>query len=468
MKSRLTNAAFIGAFFFAFLASYRQYIVPTYDYFGVGWRDPPHEMIATAFLMNVVLGFLVNPVYRRPSQLFLVIQLLVVFLPASIICLNVTRPELAFDQLFELVVALFAGMLIQTLFSEGPAGRPAARTRARTRTVLHLLFWFACAMLLAAILSLGDIFSLTDFDSMYEQRDILDERQTGALLRYGISWLVSFVIPVLAITALQLRGARRAKLLVFCAMAYFVIFGLTATKTSLLAPLIILAIYWTLAPTRLSFVKKFVLGFTAIVCLPFVLVEFDFLNAVTPLYIAVANFRIFAVPQLLYVQYFDFFNNHAHTFGSHINLVSSLIRYPYDEPVFLIIGEYFYPGSNMTANAGAWAQDGIAGFGLGGIVVVSILITVILRMLDSASRFHDPAMVGGALAMLTLFLSNASIFTTLLSGGLMVAIFLLWYTGRSADTGLAARTKRGVRAEVNRDALQRHPSAATSGPMDAS
>src|SRR5450755_970489 len=99
MKSRLTNAMFIGAFFIAFLASYRQCIVPTYDYFGVGWRDPPHEMIATAFLMNVVLGFLINPVYRRPSQLFLVIQLLVVFLPASIICLNVTRPELPFEQL---------------------------------------------------------------------------------------------------------------------------------------------------------------------------------------------------------------------------------------------------------------------------------------------------------------------------------------------------------------------------------
>jgi hypothetical protein len=468
MKSRLTNAAFVGAFFIAFLASYRQYVVPTYDYFGVGWRDPPHDMITTAFLMNVVLGFLVNPVYRRPSQLFLVIQLLVVFLPASIICLNVTRPELAFEQLFELVIALFVGMLIQTLFSGGPAGRPAAQTRVRTRKMLHLLFWFACAMLFAAILSLGDIFSLTDFDSMYEQRDILDERATGALLRYGISWLVSFVIPVLAIAALQLRGARRARLLLFCAMAYFVIFGLTATKTSLFAPIIVLAIYWTLAPTRLSFVKKFVFGFTAIVTIPLVLVEFDFLNAVTPLYVAVANFRIFAVPQLLYVQYFDFFNNHAHTLGSHISLVSSLIRYPYEEPVFLIIGEYFYPGSNMTANAGAWAQDGIAGFGLIGIVLVSILITAIMRVLDRASRGHDPKMVGGAMAMLTLFLCNASIFTTLLSGGLITAIFLLWYTGRPANTGLASRTKRGIRAEVDRDRLLRNPSAATSGPTGAS
>jgi hypothetical protein len=153
------------------------------------------------------------------------------------------------------------------------------------------------------------------------------------------------------------------------------------------------------------------------------------------LYISIVNFRIFAVPHLLYTQYLDFFTRHPHTFGSHVTGINLLVDYPFDEQVILLIGEDFYPSSNMTANAGMWAQDGIAGFGVVGILLVSALFAIVMRVLDRCANGHDPRMVGAMLSIICLSISNTSMFTTLLTGGLGVAMVALAATRRLSVTG---------------------------------
>lgn len=433
MKTRLSNAAAVAVLFLIFMYSYKTSIATIYEYYGMGWRNPPEYMLISSFIMNVTLAYIASPVYRRPSQLFLVIQFLVVFLPASIVCLNVTRPEISEDRAFGMIILMYLGILFQSVFSERRSKQQSTIRRGWIipANLIKFFLYYACLILLGTLYTLGDLFSISDLQSMYEQRELLDDKSASPILRYSISWLGFLVLPTLLIAALNLKHYHRIGLMVFCFIGYFILFGITATKTTLFAPLIIVLIYFALSRSRTSYIKKFSIGFSTLLIFPSLLNLFDYFETFSLIYLSLVNFRIFAVPQALYVQYLDFFSAHPHTFGSHVSVVSWLVSYPFNAPVYLLVGEYFYPGSNMTANAGTWAQDGIASFGLAGIIIMSAMFTAIMRILDSAAEGHDSRKVGAALSMLPLFVSNASLFTTLVSGGLAIAIVLLYVTKRS-------------------------------------
>ena len=445
MKPRLYNAAAVALLFVVFAITYKLFVVPVYAYYGMGWRDPPAYMLASSLLMNVTIAFLANPVYRRPSQFFLMIQFLVVFLPASIVCLNVTLPEVREDLAFRMVVFMFIGILFQTLFSQKKGGHSVLRRRiqiSKPKMIVAFLC-FAVIILACVLFWLGRLFALTSFASMYDQRELLDDQSVGIFLRYGISWVIFIVLPTLLVTGLSLRGWRRAALICFGIVAFFILFGITATKTTLLAPVIIALIYVGLSRTRFSYVLNFALGFAALLAVPIAISAFESLDLVSMVYVGLVNFRIFSVPQTLYVQYLDFFSTHPNTWGSHISVVSWFVTYPFDSPVYALIGDYYYPGSNQTANSGAWAQDGIAGFGLFGIPLMSVLLTGIMRVLDYAADGLDSRKLGAAFAMSGLQLSNVSFFTVLLTGGLAIAIVLLYVVARNLN-GVAPPVRGSV------------------------
>ena len=428
----------VAVLFVVFTYCYVALIVPTYDYYGLGWRDPPPYMLVAALLMNLTIAYLADPVFRRPSQLFLVVQYLVVFLPASVVCLNVTLPSLDQERVFTMLCFMFFGLLIQTLFNDpGHASVRIPSIRLWTaKQTLGALAIFCLAIMVMMLYQLGNIFSLTNLESMYDQREILDDQAVNAALRYSMSWLLYLVLPVLLVVSFAARGRRRWLLLCACLGAFLLLYGIVATKSALLGPAIVGLIYWVLRPGPSSFILRFACGMTVLLMLPLLLAGIQALELLSVLYVGVVNFRMFAVPQALYVQYLDFFATHPNTLGSHVGLISWFVTYPLDAPVFLLIGDYYYPGSNQTANAGAWAQDGIAGFGLSGILLISGLLTVCMRILDSAAREHDARMVAAALSMIALAVCNVSFFTVLLSGGLGIAIALLYLTkGSPAGAG---------------------------------
>jgi hypothetical protein len=167
----------------------------------------------------------------------------------------------------------------------------------------------------------------------------------------------------------------------------------------------------------------FTLGLSALLCIGLVVDKLPF-PSLTKWFIAVVNFRTFAVPQLLIVQYFDFFRDHPLTFFSHVRGVSLLLRYPYGTDLGTTIGEFFY-GGLMGANAGMWAGDGLAGFGLGGILLISGVCAAAFWIIDAVAGEFDPRFVIVALGFIAMTFANASLFTTILSGGLGMLVATL-------------------------------------------
>ena len=78
-----------------------------------------------------------------------------------------------------------------------------------------------------------------------------------------------------------------------------------------------------------------------------------------------AQLRIFCIAPLALVQYYDFFSSNPLTYMSHVTGFNLLIDYPYERDLGKLVGRYQYDGA-INVNAGLWASDGIAAFGLFG------------------------------------------------------------------------------------------------------
>jgi hypothetical protein len=138
-------------------------------------------------------------------------------------------------------------------------------------------------------------------------------------------------------------------------------------------------------------------------------------------YIAVVHSRLFTIPPLTIPQYFDFFQTHPVTHLSHVTGINWLLQYPYELDLPYTVGTFYYH-SPVGLNSGMWAGDGLAGFGLWGIPLMSVICAVVFLLLDCASADLDPRFVGLGLTFCTAVFGNVSLFTTLVTGGLGLLI----------------------------------------------
>ena len=60
-----------------------------------------------------------------------------------------------------------------------------------------------------------------------------------------------------------------------------------------------------------------------------------------------------------------------------------------------------------------WAYDGIAAWGLPGILVISVVCALVFWLLDSAAQRHDPRFAGLVTCYAAYNLANISLFTSL-------------------------------------------------------
>jgi hypothetical protein len=133
-----------------------------------------------------------------------------------------------------------------------------------------------------------------------------------------------------------------------------------------------------------------------------------------------------------FVQYFAFFQNHPHTYLSHVTGLNLLVSYPYSVPLPIEIG-YFWYDSPVDNNSGFWATDAIGGFGAWAIPFVSAIAAVLFWVVDSCAKPFDPKFVALMLSFAALSFANLSLGTTFVSGGVgLVCVALCFLPTRGA------------------------------------
>lgn len=439
--ARIKIVALTAAYFGTFAWMYIVYVSTDYEYFGFGYEtDWPLYDIVTVTLLSLAPSLWIPTTFRRPSTVFIYFQYFLIYIPALWMTRHSTIPILgAADQiLISTSLAISMSILLWCHYRVPLVQFNSIRLRGHL--IWRTIYGFAALLLVVLVVQLGGNFHLVGLGEIYALRrdagDLVDA-SGNTFVNYAFTWLNGLVLPLIFARAV----IRSRYLELLCVVGCYVfLFGIWGAKTSLFSPIILMvaSLWASRGPSRmpLLMVSAFIIALLVPVFLPFD----DGLGALIKLWwIAIVDMRTFSIPGISISQYYDFFSSHPLTLGSHVTGLNWFITYPYDLDIPRTIGYYYY-GHELTANANYWAQDGLAGFGIAGIVVVTFVAAFVFWMLDCVTqglqiRFLVTALVGTIISF-----TNTSLFTTLVTGGL--GLFLLACALMPRDESLRAKLAR--------------------------
>ena len=242
---------------------------------------------------------------------------------------------------------------------------------------------------------------------IYETRAIYKE-MSNPFLGYTYSWLAKIILPITIIFSIHLKSHFGSMLLGFMLLYVFLI---GAHKSVLFGSVIIITFYFVSSKHLIVLISLGVLALFSIAHLSYMLTDSNFISSL------IAR-RVFFLPALLDVYYFDFFKgNHLYWSGG---VLSSIFEYPYQLAPQYLIGSEYFDRPEMSANNGI-ISDGYANLGWLGVILNLTTISLIFSFLNSLrinSRFFG--------VFLLFFFSVLSSYlpTVLLTHGGLILLFL--------------------------------------------
>lgn len=407
MKFKFLLIAISVIFFIVYAWSYQNQIQPLFAYANFSFDENIQNLYYFPCLLFSMLILFLLPNKDLTSNIF--VAIIYVFVFSSIFQVSIyfidekSRYDTATAVIIGFALIVLSSRLRLNFHYEG----------GRTFTVLvGLLFVLFAVLSIREGLTSG--LQVVGFSDIYALRAELELSGVG---RYALSLYVFSIGPmVLAIALFH----RHLVLFILAASIYVLGYLFTFQKFVLLAPILVLLIWFS---SKYIFFRR-PAGLILIYAMPFFIatlwVALD-LNGSAQM-IGLVSARMYAVPGQIFAHYVDFFDRHPHTLFSHITGVNWFVEYPYDQPIPLMIRDY-YPGGNQNANF--WAQDAVAGMGIWAIPAVSLIFGIVLVLVNSVSSGLDPRFSSTACSLVAQRFSDGTLATGLLSGGLMLTIFLL-------------------------------------------
>lgn len=258
----------------------------------------------------------------------------------------------------------------------------------------------------------------TQSADMYAYREQNSEVESLGGIAYVQGWLFGAFYPFLLVSYLKMK---KRKMAVIPLIGYFLLFAVDMQKMTFLMPFALIFMYYIISLNEekiCNYLHSFMM--VCILLLSLVLYIFQDDEIVFAI-AAIVLLRTVCVAGWLTQFYIHFFNENPYTYYSHINIVNYITEsYPYTEP----LGKVVAYGS-QNANANFFLTDGVAACGLAGIVIIGLVFVVILMFINSISaRYKKSDMFIMFMPTIAYFL-NVSLFTTMLSNGLLILIILV-------------------------------------------
>jgi hypothetical protein len=394
------------------------YALPTYFY------EPYYNLYGSFRLDRLVPGYIllpliwfwVRPVLRNPqfsiSRMLITFQLLFLVIPAFTVYSQANRPE---AHLFWILIGFI--VLVLTV-----RGMPVLSIPIPPREVSFSLSALGLVIVAYVYTSLviGGGLERLNFNllEVYSFREAFVNK-SFPLSNYLVPW-VAYVINMALLIYMFFRRKIFAVGLVLILQG--LIFAMTNFKAFLFLPFLVLVLLWILP--RLNFPRLTLLGGVVLMALLWMLTQLG-----QPLGLGIAD-RAFYLPAAMQSLYFDYFSTHPLAYMSGSPWVGFLgIQTPYPTTsVSLIAQEYW--GRDFSPNVG-WIGSAYADFGEFGVVAFAVVLGLFLRLADSIAvrvsikGIPEALFIGPALA-----LTNASLTTSLLTHGGLVALVTLWVLSR--------------------------------------
>jgi hypothetical protein len=402
--------------------SYVKWISPAWGYLGLTYKSPDPFLLFLGYVLAAALCAVSPLRIRRPSQVTYWLLYFCVFIPGLFVPLFMQLDQSL--TLLLLQLSMTAGMLLIALSYR-------IRLLNLPRYPLNgYLFWglfvvFFVLFNATLLIVFRSTLHFASVKEVYSQRFGAAKISTeNAGISYIASLLSAMMNPFLIAYGLI---TRRRSLIALGTASQVVVYATAAMKSVLISPLLIIAFYYSLRKDRGGWAPKLGLIITILFFALTTLVIGT--NQGILFNMASATLlRTFALPGLFVGQYQYFFENFPHTYLGHVHGINLLFPTQYKLPTGQEISTFYIGGGGengpMNANACFFAFDGIAGFGLPGIPIMGVICAAMFSVLDSCARKYPLAFSASALTMCTISLTNASLFTAFLGGGVMAFMFL--------------------------------------------
>ena len=431
----------IALYAFLFCQLYQNWLNPIWAYYGFTYRDVPLPYFFLSWILILLPALWMPLTLTRPSQFIYWMLFLVVYVPSIFMVFFIhLMPD---GDLLLLVLHMFAGLFLMGL------GYRLKLGRFPTLPIPRRVFWGLFALITTAfaiwimVVFRGQM-RIVSTEAIYSQRATAKAVIGGGLVGYPMLLLSGMIDPVLMALGLV---HRKYWLFVCGAMGQILIFACAANKSVATSIIFIPIFYFILKKGSRRFGLMMVALFCAVSLVLFILNPSPIFNAspgskptTTGIGFALTSLvlmRTIGSPGLLMAQYHCFFSHHPLTYMSHVNGINQFIRYPYVNPLGIELGNYFMGRLDLNLNANLWATDGIAGLWLPGILLISLLCAMVFWCLDSLSSRQSILFSALTVVFAALNLCNASLFTGLISGGLLpLMVFLHLMPSLKASTDL--------------------------------
>ncbi len=400
---------------------------------GMGVRPVEPGYILVSWIYALAPAILLPLKLERPSQVFLYIQYFIFFVPLMFCSYHITTPMLPHKEVFQLVTMAFLCMCIMTIaWTVSP--RKVKPIPLRSGSYWFVFSFLALGFIAILLITYRNNLKLVSFDDVYELREAAGEVKEGSIFgskatAYALTWVQGCFAPIAFAVALYKRSRLGACM---ASLPFLLIYMIQGSKIALMAPIFTFGIYlWATKLSRHSFVS-FALALAALLSVPYLLEGSSLQDLNTP-YLLLVNSRTFAIPQMVSVQFYDFFQRHAPTLGAHIPGIDMLVpnRFPGGLPYE--IGWYYFDRP-VGANVGVWAGDGIASFGLIGMPIFTIGVVWLFRVIDAITAHLKVGFVVVALSYLASIFPNVQLNVVIGTNGLFLALLCLLHLPRRGLT----------------------------------
>jgi len=230
------------------------------------------------------------------------------------------------------------------------------------------------------------------------------------------------IIPVGIVLSILYRRKILLILFIICAV---LLFALSAHKSVLFIPFMVIFIYWFSNYRKSTALALIVFMLILIVGCVDIYIAKSGAGGLWGIFGSIGVRRAFYVPSWLNWAYFDFFSTHPYTYWADSKFSLGFVDRTYEMTMSHVIGEIHLAKENLGANTG-WIGSGMGNAGCIGIVFYSVLIGLILSFLDSYSKKLGYSFVLSISAIPILTMTTGSdLMTMFLTHGLVVLFLIL-------------------------------------------
>lgn len=392
---------------------FTDFVVPVYEHEGYNHSVNPVKY-AESWVLFFLLLVMIPQSVERPSHFYLNYFFLCFFAPLLIL-FGLSDSDRTF-----IYYAVFVFIIIRVVST----GRYFQIPRVKQgRAVLSVVISFFLISVTGWMFVSGGL-SLFNLDLMrvYDFRDEAGGLIDVGPMAYANTWSTNVIGPAAFAVALLKRKFFVALLL----LSLFVLwFGINTHKSVLFFPVVAIFLWAWLSRS------SWMIYLPAALCVVlggglWLSIIFDN-NFIGGMLIR----RVFFVPPMLALTYFDFFSTNNFVFWSS-SVLSDLIDYPYFTEPAKLIGHHL--GWNAHAN-NSFLATGFMHAGFLGMALYGVVIGVIFKLIDSMTRYRLPVWVALSVTFgpMHTLLINADLLTSLLSHGLGLAVMLLLFFNLHAD-----------------------------------